>query len=250
MNGFRYCCLRLRIFPLPWVTSLARPPDAAVRAKGFAYAAPGFYANTRSNGIAPECFSVLNCTPKVGHHPTFGVFCMTKYNESLKLAIVQEYLSSSLGYTALGNKHSVDRAAIRRWVSGYEQHGLVALRKKSSQYSAEFKRTVLERIRQESLSYRQVIALFDLRVSTAVVSSWVRQYHEQGLAGLQPKPRGRSKKMTNPESPRPAPAPPTDTRTLDDLRKENDYLRAEVAYLKKLRALLQAKEQAAQKKRK
>ena len=123
---------------------------------------------------------------------------MTKYNESFKLAIVQEYLSSSLGYKALGDKHAVDRAAIRRWVSGYEQHGLAGLRKKTSHYSAEFKRSVLERIRQDALSYRQVIALFDLRVSTAVVAAWARQYHEGGLDALKPKPRGRAKKMTSP----------------------------------------------------
>ncbi|VWB10553.1 HMG-I and HMG-Y DNA-binding domain-containing protein [Burkholderia lata] len=40
-----------------------------------------------------------------------------------------------------------------------------------------------------------------------------------------------------------------DARTREDLLKENEYLRAEVAYLKKLDALLQAKKQAAQKKK-
>jgi transposase len=38
-------------------------------------------------------------------------------------------------------------------------------------------------------------------------------------------------------------------RTLEQLRKENEYLRTEVAYLKKLNALVQAKKQVAQKKR-
>lgn len=175
---------------------------------------------------------------------------MTKYNESFKLAIVQEYLSGSLGYQALGDKHSVDRAAIRRWVSSYEHHGLAGLRKKSSHYSAQFKRSVLERMRAESLSCRQVIALFDLRGSTAVVAAWARQYHEGGLDALKPKPRGSAKKMTSPESPKPVPAPPADTRTLEDLRKENDYLRAEVTYLKKLDALVRARRPPAQKKRK
>jgi transposase len=39
-------------------------------------------------------------------------------------------------------------------------------------------------------------------------------------------------------------------RSREELEEEVQYLRAEVAYLKKLRALLQPKEQAAQKKRK
>ena len=41
-----------------------------------------------------------------------------------------------------------------------------------------------------------------------------------------------------------------DTRTQEDLRKENEYLRAEVAYLKKLDALVRAKKQAVPTKRK
>lgn len=55
--------------------------------------------------------------------------------------------------------------------------------------------------------------------------------------------------MSTPEPRAPEPSQTEDTRTLEQLRKENEYLRAEVAYLKKLKALRQAKEQAAQKKR-
>ena len=43
--------------------------------------------------------------------------------------------------------------------------------------------------------------------------------------------------------------PNEEASSLEQLRKENEYLRTEVAYLKKLRALRQAKEQAALKKR-
>ncbi|CAN0602476.1 unnamed protein product [Ectocarpus sp. 12 AP-2014] len=54
--------------------------------------------------------------------------------------------------------------------------------------------------------------------------------------------------MPTTEPPKP-PLPLTDKSSLEQLLQENEYLRAEVAYLKKLRALRQAKEQAAQKKR-
>ena len=56
--------------------------------------------------------------------------------------------------------------------------------------------------------------------------------------------------MTAPKPPE-APLPQADdTRTLQSLRKENEYLRAEVAYLKKLDALVRANRQAAQRRRK
>jgi len=138
---------------------------------------------------------------------------------------------------------------VRRWVEQYRQHGEAGLRKKFSHYDAQFKLSVLRRMWQGDLSRRQVATLFDLRSGHGVVTAWERLYHEGGLPALEPKPRGRPKKMPASKSPKPLPPHSQGTRTLEQLRKENEYLRAEVACLKKLRALLQAKKQAAQTKR-
>jgi transposase len=102
---------------------------------------------------------------------------------------------------------------------------------------------------REDLSYRQVSALFDLRGGHSVVTMWERLYHEGGLDALKSKSRGRPKTMPAPKPPKPLPPPAEEASTLEQLRKENEYLRAEVAYLKKLRALRQEKERAAPKKR-
>lgn len=170
---------------------------------------------------------------------------MAKYTEAFKLEVAQTYLSKQIGARSLAAQYGLDHGTVRRWAHQYQAHGEAGLRKKFSHYSAAFKLSVLRRLWQEELSCRQVAALFDLRGGHGVVTAWVRQYHEGGLDALQPKPRDRPKKM-----PKPKPPSPTDeTRTLEQLRKENEYLRAEVAYLKKLRALRQTKAQAAQKKR-
>jgi len=124
------------------------------------------------------------------------------------------------------------------------------LRRKRSRYSADFKLSVLERMWQEGLSYCQTLTLFDIRGSTEVIACWERQYHAGGLDALEPKPRGQPRKMTAPKLPKRQGPQPEDTRTLEQLRKENEYLRTEVAYLKKLDALVRANRQAAQKKRK
>jgi len=175
---------------------------------------------------------------------------MAKYDEEVKQTIVQEYLTGASGYKVLAAKFGVHRITIRGWVKVYRQHGDAGLRKKFSHYSAEFKLSVLNQMWHQGLSYNEVVALFDLRGGTKVVSGWARQYHEGGLDALEPRPRGRPKKMKTPEAPLPAPVQPQDSRTPEDLRKENEYLRAEVAYLKKLDALVRAKKQAAPKKRK
>lgn len=174
---------------------------------------------------------------------------MAKYDEEFKLAVVRSYDRDKWGFKALAKQYGLDHAMVRRWVKSHQQHGLEGLRKKSSHYSAEFKLSVLQRMQQEELSASQAIALFNIRGGAGVIRAWECRYHEGGLDALKPKPRGRPKKMATPESPTPKPVPPTDTRSLEDLRKENEYLRAEVAYLKKLNALVQAKKLAAQKKR-
>ena len=174
---------------------------------------------------------------------------MAKYDEQFKLSVVQSYEQGTQGFKLVARRYGLDHGLVRRWVKAYQQHGLLGLRKKFSHYPAEFKLSVLHRMQQEELSARQAIALFNLRVSSTVIADWQRRYHEQGLAGLQPKPRGRPKKMPVPESPKPIGSLPDDTRSREDLVEEVKSLRAEVAYLKKLRALLQAKEHAAQKKR-
>ena len=174
---------------------------------------------------------------------------MARHDEKFKKAGVKAYLSGPSGYRALEGRYGVDQSTIRRWVDVYRRHGDAGLHKKFSHYSARFKLSVLKRMWRQELSYSQVVVLFDLRGGTGVVSNWERQYHEGGLDALEPKPRGRPKKMKPPEPPKVA-VRPEDTRTLEELRKENEYLRAEVAYLKKLDALVRAQRLAAPKKRK
>jgi len=174
---------------------------------------------------------------------------MTKYNEKLRLEVVQEYLSGSLGQKSLAKKYGIGRACIARWIAGYRQHGILGLRAKRSEYSVEFKLTVLREIERQELSHTQAAALFDLREAGAI-ARWLRQYHQGGPEALKPKPRGRPKKMPSPKPPKVLPPQVDDASALEALRKENEYLRAEVAYLKKVQALVRENRQAAPKGRK
>lgn len=158
----------------------------------------------------------MNCTPKVGH---------------------------------LFNLWGQGRSVIRRWINAWQRHGKSGLRKKHEAYSAEFKLTVLQRMWRDELSYQQVSAVFDLREAGGV-SRWDRQYHEGGFDALQPRRKGGAPIMSqSKQDPQPAAQPAQDERSREDLLKENECLRAEVAYLKKLDALLRAKQQQAPKKK-
>lgn len=167
---------------------------------------------------------------------------MAKYSEAFKRQVVQEYLTGGIGTRALSEKYEVGRSVLQRWVGAWQHHGESGLRKKHEAYSAEFKLAVLQRMWRDELSYQQVSALFDLREANGV-TRWERQYHEGGLEALKPRRKGPAPKM--PQTKRPTQstsAPVQDERSREDLLKENEYLRAEVAYLKKLDALLRAKE--------
>lgn len=172
---------------------------------------------------------------------------MTKYNEQFRQGIVDEYLAGGIGIKSLAARHGVGRTVIRRWVASYREHGSAGLRKKHTHYDAQFKLSVLRRMWRDELSYAQVSALFDIRGAGCVVG-WERLYHEGGIDALSPRRRGRPRKMTASLPPKPTESDKPDERSREELLKENEYLRAEVAYLKKLDALL-AKKQAAQKKK-
>lgn len=175
---------------------------------------------------------------------------MAKYKKEFKRAVVQDYLAGGGGYKRLASKYGVSYGQIRHWVGSYRQNGDDGLTKKFSHYSAEFKLRVLKHMWREELSFTQTIHLFNLRGGAGVVSSWQRKYHDGGIAALIPKPRGRLKQMKPPKPIKPASAQPTEAKTLEELQRENEYLRAEVAYLKKLDALVRAKQQVAQTKQK
>ena len=181
---------------------------------------------------------------------------MAKFNLEFKLRVVKAYQAGEGGAQTLSARYGPARTVIRGWIARYDLHGIAGLQKKHCHYSAEFKLSVLKRVQREELSHGHAAALFDLRGGAGVIAVWQRQYHEGGFDALRPQPKGRPKKMKTslpPAGQQPEQAATAhaadDPRTLKQVLKENEYLRAEVAYLKKLRALIQEKDRAAQKKR-
>ncbi len=175
---------------------------------------------------------------------------MAKYDEQFKLRIVRLYLNGPAGAKVIGRKHGLGHSTIERWVARYREHGRTGLRRKGASYDAAFKLEVLERMRSELWSQSHAAAVFNIR-SAAHIGKWARQYDRGGINALVPH-RGRTKFMTKKPSTAVIIEEPTerdDTRTIAQLRKQNEYLLAENAYLKKLDALIQQKRAAAQKKR-
>lgn len=89
-------------------------------------------------------------------------------------------------------------------------------------------------MREHRLSVRAVCAKFTIS-AFSTVCQWERQYDEGGLEALTD---SRRRKKTMPERPENHSVPPLQASLDPDEREELEQLRAEVAYLKRLQALL------------
>ena len=166
---------------------------------------------------------------------------MAKYSPSFKREVVDAYLEGSAGFKVIAARFNLHKKLVEVWVAHFRQEGQAGLDRQRSQFTAEFKLQVLEHMWREELSYGQTQALFGIRNKTGV-ATWEREYNEGGIEALKPRPKGRQPAMPKPEPPPVPPASiPDRNATHEELLKENAYLRAEVAYLKKLDALVQAK---------
>ena len=171
---------------------------------------------------------------------------MKKYQTEFKLEVVKSFLAGEGGAKLLSRQWSVPEEKIRTWVSHYRLHGLDGLRAKRSAYSEQFKLQVLSHQDREQLSSRQVAAVYDIRNPNQVVV-WRRNLQNGGLPALGSTKQGHP--TMEPERRSPALPATVTADSAQTLLEENKRLRAEVAYLKKLQALIRAKRSAAPTKR-
>ena len=118
-------------------------------------------------------------------------------------------------------------------------------------YSPEFKLSVILDMREHRLGYRETARKYKLTVTSEasaanMVQRWERIYLEEGAEGLMKERRGRACKTSGTRKGRP---PKLDKKVEEDLIAENQRLRMEIEYLKKLSALVLAEEQKNGKKR-
>ena len=117
-------------------------------------------------------------------------------------------------------------------------------------YSAEFKVSVIMDMRKHHLGYCETARKYDLgdpKLGGVVhtLQRWERIYLEEGAEGLMKERRGRACKASGTRKGRP---PKLDKKVEEDLIAENQRLRMEIEYLKKLDALVQKREQEERKK--
>lgn len=169
-----------------------------------------------------------------------------KYDYGFKLECVELVTNEHYSCVSVSNKKGANASNIRKWVSFYKEYGKVGLLpRKNRVYSIDFKQKVLRSIEKDLLSLREARLKFNIPTDSTIIK-WQRDFTNFGLEGLRPKPKGRPKSMSNFKRKKHKSDKPL-TRE-EELLLENEALRCELDFLKKLQALIQAEEKAKKRK--
>ncbi|WMT42168.1 IS3 family transposase [Paenibacillus sp. D2_2] len=157
---------------------------------------------------------------------------MWKFSVKEKLEIVLRYLEGNEVAPSIGRKYGVSKTQIYSWAKLYSEWGIEGFRIKDyASYSPEFKLEVLEYRLKTKASYVDIAAHFGIP-SPSPIKRWVKEFERKGFDAFKAKKKGRT--SMNKETKKPT---KQDEGSLEKLQAENERLRMENAYFKKVECL-------------
>ena len=163
---------------------------------------------------------------------------MVKYSEEFKIKLVTEYLNGNIAYKPLASKYNMpSETPLINWVRAYKTQGIEGLkrRKTNEVYSVQFKLDTIQFMLNTGASYQETADQFKLN-NPSLINRWMKEFNEQGVEGLKPKPKGRPSMSKKPNTNKQTKSVEKRLTREAELERENELLRLEIAYLKKLRA--------------
>ncbi|GAA5562505.1 hypothetical protein Asch03_04008 [Acinetobacter schindleri] len=159
-----------------------------------------------------------------------------KHSKELKLKVIQNYLDGGKGYKILSEEFNVDIQTIRLWIEKYKAQGEEGLNVKlqKTYYSPEFKIKAVQML-LDKVPVREVRRRLNLS-GTSILRRWLAQYYKEGIAGFNTK-RIYTNMVKQDKTKISKPIKDDKDKSQQELIDEVTALRAEVAFLKKLKAL-------------
>jgi len=165
---------------------------------------------------------------------------MTNFTAEEKIKIVLRYLEGNESINAISKETKASNSAITEWIRFYKEFGEDAFIKSYTSYSAEFKLNVLNYMKETGTTSCVAAAIFNIS-SSGMIRRWRKAFETGGIDALQSKKKGPKSMKKEIKSSNIQQQPPVEG-SLEALRAENERLRMENAYLKKLNALVQDRE--------
>lgn len=160
---------------------------------------------------------------------------LSKYSLEFKLDCVERISRNHHSVHSVAQDLGLDRGIVGKWKRFYDLYGIEGLQRRSNRiYDVKFKLKVLETITAQGLSLKQAAARFNIAAESSIIN-WRKTYEKNGILGLRNKPKGRASIMSDYLRKKKKSGKPL-TRE-EELLLENERLRAELDFLKKLDAL-------------
>ena len=146
----------------------------------------------------------------------------------------------------LSKQYRINVNKVNYLVSLIDKNGLDILRKnKNKNYTIEEKERIINRVLMDLESIR-FVSIDEGLLSDGMLYNWIKKYKESGYNIVERK-RGRSPTIM--KKPKASKKKETMEEQVERLKIENLYLKAELEYTKKLRAVVQARKNQQQKKK-
>lgn len=159
----------------------------------------------------------------------------------VRLSAVKAVLEKGNSKLSVASEYSIDPKDLRCWVAMYEKYGSSGLVAEKRKYSSQEKFDVLKTMFTHNLSVIETAVHFKIPLGS--IKSWKKRYKTYGIAGFENSKFMKKNKQLDVD--------PTSisSEELKTLLRENQRLRAENAYLKKLEALVLARKKSGREKK-